>query len=108
VLAVEDQSNSVSGPVLVIVLLAGGTIYLFGYLRAVLHRANRDYKTTKAAVKPLRQKFWAAWLAALRTGILVAVGLALMVAWFVRDARRADSEPIPQPSPSVSVRKPNR
>ncbi|MEU8613128.1 hypothetical protein AB0C29_34615, partial [Actinoplanes sp. NPDC048791] len=95
-------------PVLIIVLLAGGTIYLFGYLRAVLHRANRDYKATKAAVKPLRKSFWAAWVAALRTGVLVAIGLALMVAWFVRDVRRAESEPIPPPSPSVSVRKPAR
>ena len=107
-LAVEDQSGNVSGPVLIIVLLAGGTIYLFGYLRAVLHRANDDYKKTRAAVKPLRKSFWAAWVAALRTGVLVAIGLALMVAWFVRDVRRAESEPIPPPSPSVSVRKPAR
>jgi hypothetical protein len=108
VFAAGDQPNSVSGPVLVIVVLAFGTIYLFGYLRAVLHRANRDYKTTKAAVKPLRKAFWVAWLAALRIGAIVAIGLALMVAWFARDARRADSEPIPQPSPSVSVVKTGR
>jgi len=103
-LAAGDQPNNISGPVLLIVLLSGGTIYLFGYLRAVMHRANRDYKTTKAAAKPLRKAFWAAWSAALRAGAIVLIGLLLMIAWFVRDARRADSEQTPQPSPSVSVR----
>jgi hypothetical protein len=108
--AAGDQSNSISGPVLLIVLIAGGTIYLFGYLRAVMHRANRDYKSTKAAVKPLRKGFWAAWFAALRTGALVLIGLMLMVAWFIRDTRQADSsEPATRsPSPSASAHKASR
>lgn len=107
--AAGEQPTSVSGPVLLILLLAGGSIYLFGYLRAVMHRANRDYKTTKAAVKPMRKKFWSAWLAALRTGAIVGIGLLLLVAWFVRDTRTADSsEPGPSPSPSASVRKAGR
>ena len=104
--AAGDQQNNISGPVLLIVLLAGGAIYLFGYLRAVMHRANRDYKTTKAAVKPLRKAFWSSWYAALRTGAIVLIGLVLMVAWFVRDTRNAsDSEPASSPSPHVSATK---
>jgi hypothetical protein len=67
VVAVEDQPNNVSGSVLVIVLLVGGTIYLFGYLRAVMHRANRDYKSTKAAVKPLRKR--SGWHGSRRCGL---------------------------------------
>lgn len=107
--AAGDHSDNISGPVLLIVLLAGGTIYLFGYLRAVMHRANRDYKNTKAAVKPLRKGFWAAWYAAARTGALVLIGLMLMVAWFIRDTRHADSsEPAPAPSPSSSAHKAGR
>lgn len=107
-LAAEDQTNSISGPVLLIVLIAGGVIYSFGYLRAVMHRANSDYQKTKAAVKPLRKGFWVAWLHALRAGAIVTVALMLMVAWFVRDTRRADGEPAPKPSPSVQVRKAGR
>jgi ABC-type Fe3+ transport system permease subunit len=104
--AEDPQSSSISGPVLLIVLLAFGTIYLFGYLRAVMHRANSDYKKTKASVKPLRKAFWSSWLAALRTGAIVLIGLLLMVAWFVRDTRNANgSEPTPAPSPSASVSK---
>jgi hypothetical protein len=106
--AAGDQSNSVSGPVLLIVLLAGGTIYLFGYLRAVMHRANKDYKSTKAAVKPLRKNFWAAWYAALRTGALVAIGLMLLVAWLIRDTRTVDGSEPPVPSPSASTPKKGR
>lgn len=107
--AAESQPGNVSGPVLLVVLLAGGTIYLFGYLRAVMHRANSDYKKTKAAVKPLRKAFWSAWVAALRMGAIVGIGLLLMVAWFARDTRNAQSsEPTPSPSPSASARKVGR
>jgi hypothetical protein len=107
--AAAEQQSSVSGPVLLIVLLAGGSIYLFGYLRAVMHRANRDYKNTKAAVKPMRKAFWSAWVAALRTGAIVGIGVLVLVAWFVRDTRNAESsEPAPSPSPSASVRKAGR
>jgi hypothetical protein len=107
--AAAEQQNSVSGPVLLILLLAGGSVYLFGYLRAVMHRANRDYKSTKAAVKPLRKAFWSSWLAALRTGLIVGTGLLLLITWFVRDTRNAESrESVPTPSPSASVRKVGR
>jgi ABC-type Fe3+ transport system permease subunit len=107
VYAAADQQPNVSGPVLAIVLLSAGVIYLLGYLRAVMHRANRDYKTTKAAVKPLRKGFWRAWWAAVRIGAIVVVGLILMIGWVAHDARRADSnsEPPPSPSPSVTVRR---
>lgn len=103
--AAEDPSTSagISGPVLLIVLLAGGTIYLFGYLRAVMHRANKDYKSTKAAVKPLRKAFWSSWLAALRIGALIAIGLALMVTWLISDLRDADNSSDQRPSPAASA-----
>ena len=41
--AAESSSRSTAGTVVVLVLLIGGTIYAFGYLRAVMHRANFDY-----------------------------------------------------------------
>ncbi|HET9516420.1 MAG TPA: hypothetical protein VFO77_01710 [Actinoplanes sp.] len=105
--AAAEQQNSVSGPVLLILLLAGGTVYLFGYLRAVMHRAKKDYKATKATVKPMRQAFWSSWLAVLRTGAIVGIGLFLLVAWFIRDTRSAESSES-VPAPSVSVRQAGR
>jgi hypothetical protein len=79
--------SSASGPTLLAVLIIGGVIYAFGYARAVMHRANTDYKKTKAALPDLRKGFWAAWWAAVKVGFWILIGLALLIAWAVAEAR---------------------
>lgn len=102
--AETPENPSVATPVVLIVLIIGGTIYLFGYLRAVMHRANRDYKTTKAALPNLRKGFWAAWWAAVKIGFWVVLAGVILVAWVVRDARDVpeNANSTPKSSPSVT------
>lgn len=98
-------NGHVSIPVFVIVLLIGGVIYVFGYLRAVMHRANKDYKATKAAVKPLRKAFWAALWSVFKVGVAVVLAGIVMIAWVVRDVR--SDKPVPAavtPCPSAAAR----
>lgn len=80
-------SSGVAGPATVIVLLAGGTIYVFGYARAVMHRANSDYKKTKAILPDLRKDFWRGWWKAVKVGFWVVLGVVFLVMWTVHDAR---------------------
>lgn len=68
-------------------LLLGGLIFTFGYARAVWVRARKDYKATKAAVKPLRKAMWTAIWNATRLGALVTVLGLLLFVWVVRDVR---------------------
>ncbi len=87
-------------------LLAGALIFAFGYARAVWVRARKDYKATKAAVKPLRKAMWGSIFVALRLGVIVfLVGFALL-AWVVRDARDNPQQSTPagvtSPSPARS------
>jgi hypothetical protein len=100
--AAAQQKQSISVPVVLIVFLIGGVIYLFGYARAVMHRANRDYKTTKAAVPVLRKGFWKTWLAAVKVGFWVLIAAAIMVIWVGRDLRGRPADATPSPSASVS------
>lgn len=81
------MESKASGPTLLVVLILGGVIYGFGYARAVMHRANTDYKKTKAALPDLRKGFWLAWWTAVKVGFWILVGLALLIAWVVVDAR---------------------
>ncbi len=62
-------------------LIIGGTIYAFGYARAVMHRANTDYKKTKEALPGLRKGFWAAWWTAAKAGFWILIAFALLLAW---------------------------
>ncbi len=98
----EDQS--IAAPVVLIVIIIGGTIYAFGYLRAVMHRANKDYKTTKAAVPALRKGFWRAWWSAVKVGFWVVLAGIVLVAWMVRDVRETPENvnSVPKSTPSVS------
>lgn len=86
--ATSTTQDSIAGPVLIVLLLGAGTIYLFGYARAVLHLTNADYKATKAKVKPLRKAFWKAWWRAVKVGFWVVTGLVLLIVWAVHDTRR--------------------
>lgn len=78
--------------VLVVVLLIAAVIYAFGYLRAVMHRANKDYKTAKALVPKLRRGFWSAWWSAVKLGFWVVVAFAVLFLWVVRDVRHDDAD----------------
>ena len=98
----QDEQPSVPMAAVIIVLIVAGIIYAFGYLRAVMHRANRDYKTTKAAVPKLRKAFWAAWWAAVKVGFWVVVAVAILGWWAIRDVRDVQT-PTPATSPSVFV-----
>lgn len=81
------RNDSIAGPVLIILFLAGSVIYLFGYARAVMHRANSDYKRTKAVLPGMRQDFWRAWWHAVKVGFLIALAFLVLVAWAFQDAR---------------------
>lgn len=105
--AQTQDDQSIAFPVVLILLIVGGTIYTLGYLRAVMHRANKDYKTTKAAVPVLRKGFWLAWWSAVKVGFWVVLAGIILVAWMVRDVRdspeNANSTPKPTPSVTKSV-----
>jgi hypothetical protein len=62
-------------------------VFMLGYARAVMARANRDYKNTKAAVKPLQKAFWSSTWTVLKIGFGVVLLLGLLVTWNVRDVR---------------------
>lgn len=86
-------------------LLIGALIFSFGYARAVWVRARKDYKATKAAVKPLRKAMWSSIGKALRLGVFVVLAGVALFAWVVSDVRD-DKEPTPAgvttPSPTRS------
>lgn len=97
----EVTGRDIAGPVLLILVLAAGTVFVFGYAMAVMHRANKDYKATKAALPGLRKGFWRAWWTATkRGGVIVLVGIALVMYWWRGDHRDADADP-GQPSKPV-------
>lgn len=99
--AQEIQSGDVAGPVVVILALVGALIFSFGFLYAVMKRANRDYKTTKAALPGMRKGFWSAWWKATKAGFVVIFIFVCLLLWWIRgDDRKADANP--QPSPSLS------
>lgn len=95
----DPSGKSVAGPVVVIVLLIAAVIYGFGYARAVMHRANKDYKSTKAVVPVLRKGFWTAWWAATKVGFWVLLIVGCLVVWVVHGTDRGtDATPAPSPS----------
>lgn len=106
-LAADD--NPVAVPTVLIVVIIGGIIYTFGYLRAVMHRANKDYKTTKAAVPTLRKAFWKAWVDALKIGALILLAVVILGAWVVAEVRGSRTETSnTKPSPAPSSHAPSR
>lgn len=93
--------SSPAVPTVLIVLLIGSTLVSFGYLKAVMDRANSDYKKTKAGLPGLRKDFWRAWWRAVKVGFFVFVAGIVLVAWVVHDVREADAD---QPRPSAPAR----
>lgn len=88
--AVSTRGNA--APIVLIVLIIGGVIYSFGYLRAVLHRSNKDYKTVKSSVPKMRRGFWSAWWAAAKIGFWVVLAGFVLVAWMINDSRSGDAD----------------
>lgn len=103
-LSAEEVTNGdIAGPVVVIVFLIAGIVYAFGYRRAVMHRANKDYKGTKAAVPVLRKGFWSAWWKVAKATLIIALIAFALFSWWIRGAQKdADANPKPTPSSTVS------
>lgn len=79
---------------LVTALVVTGALFSLGYARAVWVRAKRDYKTTQAAVKPLRKLMWLAIWRAFKIGVGAFVIYAVIVTWFARDVRDDKNTPL--------------
>lgn len=105
ILAVDDSPH-IAAPVLVLLLIGAGILYGLGYARAVMHRANVDYKRTKEALPGLRKGFWRAWWKVVKVGFWVTLAFIGLVAWAVHDV--SENTPAPAatvtPSPSRSHR----
>lgn len=101
--AAESSSDNIAGIVIIILCVFGGVIYAFGYLRAQMHRANRDYKTTKAAVPTLRKSFWGFWWRAVKTSVLLVLVAAALIVWMVHDTKEPADTGNSKPSPSPTI-----
>ncbi len=99
-----EESSSTPGVMIVGFLLGGLLLYGVGYGMAVMRRANKDYKSTKAAVPVLRKGFWLAWWVTVKAAFWVVLAVACFVVWLVfRPDSKADAgQPTPAPTPSVS------
>lgn len=97
--AAEDNPGIPAG---LIVLLIGSTLITFGYLKAVMDRANSDYKKTKSGLPGMRKDFWRAWWKMVKLGIVVAIVGFLMVTWIVHDVREADADQAPPSTPATT------
>ncbi len=98
VMAVSEHSGNAAGVAFVFILLMGGTIFAFGYARAVSDRAGSDYRKTKEALPGMRKAFWQAWWRGIKIGFWVVLAFAVVVLVMVRGGDRdrpATSEPAP-------------
>lgn len=107
-LTASDTSHGIATPVVMIVAIIAGIIYTFGYLRAVMHRANSDYKATKALVPTLRKGFWHAWWKAVKIGFWVFVAGTILIFWAYRDVANKGADATPRSTPSAAVTSHNR
>lgn len=81
----NSDPTSIPSLVLATVLLVSIPVFAFGYALAVMHRARKDYRATKAALPGLRKGFWSAWLTAARILAVIAVIGFILITWSVRD-----------------------
>lgn len=102
-LAAAESNPSI--PAGLIVLLIGSTLIAFGYAKAVMDRANSDYKKTKAGLPGMRKAFWVSWWTMIKVGFWVAIIGFVLVTWVVHDVRNADAD---QPLPSTPAKVKNR
>lgn len=100
-----DDTQNAYGASLIVIILAFAAVYAFGYVRAVMHRANRDYKTTKAALPGMRKGYWRAWWSAMKRGTVVLLIVAAVVyGWLHANGNDADANPTHNPSVAPSTR----
>lgn len=97
VTADEVTGSDIAGPVVVIVFMIVGVVFVTGYRMSVMHRANRDYKTTKAALPGLRKGFWTALGRVLKVGLVVSIVLFALAAWWIRGSQSEPVESNPRP-----------
>lgn len=79
-----------SSPALMTLILLGATgsvLVGVGYFKAVMDRANTDYKKSKAGLPGLRKAFWSAWWKAFKLGFWVFIGALILIAWVLHDLR---------------------
>lgn len=86
---IAAEQSSVAVPTTLIVVLLGSTLITFGYLKAVMDRANRDYKTTKAGLPVLRKAFWAAFWGAVKVGFWLVVAALFLIGWVIHEVNAA-------------------
>lgn len=86
-----------------IVLLGALAAYGTGFAHAVLRRANKDYKTTKAAVPVLRKGYWAAFRDLVKVGFWVVLAVVALCMWAWHSATHPDNATHTAPSPSISA-----
>lgn len=105
--AEEVTGRDIAGPVVIILILIGSGVFVFGYAVAVMHRANKDYKSTKAALPGLRKGFWGSWWTAVKRGGLIFLIFACLVIYWIRSGdKNADATPqAPKPAkPAITDR----
>jgi hypothetical protein len=91
--------------------LSGASLfwYIVGFIAlavgarwAIMKRANRDYKATKAAVKGLRKNFWASLRSFVSAVVLLIAILVGLVAWVVSEMGGTSSPSVFSP-PNVAT-----
>ncbi len=70
-----------------ILLLSGTAIFAFGYARAVMVRANVDYKKTKEGLPGMRKAFWSATWTTIKVGFWIVVVAGALIVWAVASAK---------------------
>lgn len=102
------DEHPIATPVVILTFITAGIVYVFGYLRAVMHRANSDYKKTKAGLPGMRKDFWRAWWAAAKIGFWVFIAGAVLVVWAGREIRHSTPAPAATVVPSHTKASPTR
>jgi hypothetical protein len=81
----QGAATDASFPTAVATFLIGGVVFLLGHRIAVSQRANRDYKTVKAAVKPARKAFWVSVGNVIKFAFWVSIAGLILIAWVIHD-----------------------
>ena len=94
------QDSGLSTASLILGALLG---FPLGFATAVMKRANKDYKVTKASVPGLRRSFWTSFRQVVKWGTVCIAIVGLLVVWVVRDVRDEPADTRPAGSPTAKV-----
>jgi hypothetical protein len=105
-LTAEDiAGRDIAGPVLVILVLGGGTVYGLGYLMAVMRRNRSDYIKTRDLLPGMRKDYWKSLWSTIKTGGIVFLIFVALLMWWIRgDDRDGEVTPASVPSGTPSRR----